>query len=49
MLMAERDRAYIKELKRRRDAEIDLMADVPGWECGTYYGIPVYKTVPDEM
>merc|ERR1711997_190414 len=49
MLMAERDRAYMKELKRRRDAEIELMEDVPGWECGTYYGIPVYKTVPDEM
>jgi hypothetical protein len=24
------------------------MADVPGWEVGTYYGEKVYKSLPDD-
>ena len=24
------------------------MANVEGWEVGTYYGEPIYKTVPQE-
>ena len=49
LLMAERDRAYIKEVKKIRDAEIELMADVEDWEVGTWWGQKVYKTVPDHM
>lgn len=47
MLCAERDREYLKQLRKNRDAETDVMAHVPGWEVGTYFGQPVYKTVPD--
>lgn len=32
MLLAERDREYLKQLRRNRDAEAELMRDVPGWE-----------------
>ena len=35
---------------RNRDAEEKLMADVEGWEVGTFYGHKVYKTLgEDEM
>lgn len=32
MLLAERDWEYLKQLRRNRDAEAELMRDVPGWE-----------------
>ncbi|XP_068622587.1 NADH dehydrogenase [ubiquinone] 1 alpha subcomplex subunit 13 [Battus philenor] len=48
MLLAERDREYLKQLRRNRDAEAELMKDVPGWEVGTYYGEPIYKLVPPD-
>ncbi|XP_041980744.1 NADH dehydrogenase [ubiquinone] 1 alpha subcomplex subunit 13 [Aricia agestis] len=48
MLLAERDREYLKQLRRNRDAEAELMKDVPGWEVGTYYGEPVYKNLPKD-
>lgn len=32
MMLAERDREYLKQLRRNRDAEAELMKDVPGWE-----------------
>ena len=47
LLQAERDRAYIKQVKANRDAEEELMADVEGWETGKWFGQPVYYTVPD--
>jgi len=46
MLIAERDRAYLKQLRINRDEEERLMANVPGWEVGTLYGTPMYKTRP---
>ncbi|KAL0820970.1 hypothetical protein ABMA28_005626 [Loxostege sticticalis] len=48
MLLAERDREYLKQLRRNRDAEAELMRDVPGWEVGTYYGERVYKRLPPD-
>ncbi|KAF9803662.1 hypothetical protein SFRURICE_003374 [Spodoptera frugiperda] len=48
MLLAERDRAYLKQLRKNRDAEAELMKDVPGWEVGTYYGEKVYKLLPPD-
>ena len=47
LMLAERDRHYIRACRNNRDAELDLMADVPEWECGTWYGQKVFKTVPD--
>lgn len=49
LLLAERDRAYIKEVKKVRDAEVDLMSDVKDWEVGTWFGEKVYKTVPENQ
>ncbi|XP_054287444.1 NADH dehydrogenase [ubiquinone] 1 alpha subcomplex subunit 13-like [Macrosteles quadrilineatus] len=44
VMFAERDRAFLKQLKVNRDLEADLMKNVEGWEVGTYYGEPIYKT-----
>ena len=49
MLLAERDRGFIKQIKANRDAEEDLMKDVEGWEVGTWYGEKVYKTCKDDL
>ena len=49
LLLAERDRGYIKQLKANRAAEEDLMKDVEGWEVGTWYGEKVYKTCKDDL
>ncbi|XP_075979395.1 NADH dehydrogenase (ubiquinone) B16.6 subunit [Anticarsia gemmatalis] len=48
MLLAERDREFLKQLRRNRDAEAELMCNVPGWEVGTYYGEKVYKLLPED-
>merc|ERR1712062_513493 len=45
MMLAERDRVFLKQCKANRDAETALMKDVPGWEVGTYYGIKLYNDV----
>lgn len=36
---------YLKQLRKNREAEDKLMKNVKGWETGTLYGEPVYKTV----
>ncbi|KAB0800737.1 hypothetical protein PPYR_06476 [Photinus pyralis] len=48
MLLAERDRVYMKQLRVNRDAEEELMKNVPGWEVGTLYGKPVYRNLPKD-
>ena len=47
MLLAERDRELLKQLRKNRAAEAELMKDVPGWEVGTWFGQPVYRTLSD--
>uniref|UniRef100_A0AC34RQU5 NADH dehydrogenase [ubiquinone] 1 alpha subcomplex subunit 13 n=1 Tax=Panagrolaimus sp. JU765 TaxID=591449 RepID=A0AC34RQU5_9BILA len=47
-LTAERDRRWIKILKKNREIENELMKDVPGWKTGTWYGEPVYFTLGDK-
>ncbi|KAL3277427.1 hypothetical protein HHI36_012775 [Cryptolaemus montrouzieri] len=47
ILVAERDREYLKQLRRNRDEEAKLMANVEGWKVGTWYGEPIYETKPD--
>ncbi|XP_012059930.1 PREDICTED: NADH dehydrogenase [ubiquinone] 1 alpha subcomplex subunit 13 [Atta cephalotes] len=41
-LLAERDRAVLKQMRRNRDIETELMKNVEGWEVGTYYGEPIF-------
>ncbi|XP_037788446.1 NADH dehydrogenase [ubiquinone] 1 alpha subcomplex subunit 13-like [Penaeus monodon] len=48
LLLAERDREFLKQLRRNRDEEEKLMAGVEGWEVGKHYGEPIYKTVPSD-
>ncbi|XP_066993771.1 NADH dehydrogenase [ubiquinone] 1 alpha subcomplex subunit 13 [Anabrus simplex] len=48
LLLAERDREYLKQLRRNRDEEAKLMENVEGWQVGTWYGEPIYKTLPED-
>jgi len=36
------------QLRKNRDEEERLMANVPGWVVGTYFGEPIYKTRPKD-
>jgi len=46
MLLAEKDRLYLKRCRELREEEERLMKDVPGWVTGTYWGEPIYFTRP---
>lgn len=48
VLLAERDREYLKQVRRNRDDEAELMKNVPGWKVGTWFGEPIYKTRPND-
>lgn len=41
-LLAERERLYLKQIRRNRDYEASLMADVPGWKVGHWHDYPLY-------
>merc|ERR1719167_848270 len=45
LMLAERDREHLKQCRRNRDAEAELIKGVEGWTVGTYYGMPIYQTV----
>ncbi|XP_022920790.1 NADH dehydrogenase [ubiquinone] 1 alpha subcomplex subunit 13 [Onthophagus taurus] len=49
LLTAERDREYLKQLRRNRDEERELMKNVDGWVVGTLYGEPIYKDDKGEL
>ncbi|XP_071522762.1 NADH dehydrogenase [ubiquinone] 1 alpha subcomplex subunit 13 [Panulirus ornatus] len=48
LLLAERDREFLKQIRKNRDEEEKLMEGVEGWEVGKYYNEPIYKTVPED-
>lgn len=48
LLHAERDREFLKQLRLNRDEEARLMKNVPGWKVGTWYGEPIFKTIPKD-
>ena len=48
LLMAERDREYLKQTLRNREEERELMKNVKGWVVGTYYGEKLYKLPENE-
>jgi NADH dehydrogenase (ubiquinone) 1 alpha subcomplex subunit 13 len=48
LLIAERDREFLKQYRINREEERELMKDVPGWVVGTWYGEPIYHTVPKD-
>jgi len=48
MLCAEKDRSYLKMLRKHRDEEARLMKDTPGWKVGTYWGEPIFFTRPKD-
>jgi NADH dehydrogenase (ubiquinone) 1 alpha subcomplex subunit 13 len=48
LLLAERDREYLKQMRRNRDEEEKLMKNVAGWQVGTWYGEPVFRTIPKD-
>jgi NADH dehydrogenase (ubiquinone) 1 alpha subcomplex subunit 13 len=48
LMLAERDREFLKQCRRNRDYETELMKDVEGWEVGTWYGHKIYKTTGEK-
>lgn len=48
IVLAERDREYLKTIRRNRDEEAKLMANVAGWKVGTWFGEPVFKTFKED-
>ena len=48
LLYAERDRSLLKQMRRVRDEESDLMKNIPGWEVGTFFGEPIFHTIPKD-
>jgi len=47
-LAAERDRLWLNHLRKLRDDERELMKNVPGWRVGTFYGEPIFFTLPPD-
>lgn len=45
MLRAESDRAMLKQIKKNRDLEAEVMKNVKGWEVGMLKKEPIYHTV----
>ncbi|XP_063972817.1 NADH dehydrogenase [ubiquinone] 1 alpha subcomplex subunit 13 isoform X2 [Diachasmimorpha longicaudata] len=43
LLLAERDRAFLKQMRANREEERELMKDYPGWVVGTYFGEPIFE------
>lgn len=37
ILVAERDRAYLKEIRHMREEETQLMKNVDGWKVNNYF------------
>eukprot|EP00095_Tigriopus_kingsejongensis_P001957 maker-scaffold594_size129171-snap-gene-0.19 protein:Tk01957 transcript:maker-scaffold594_size129171-snap-gene-0.19-mRNA-1 annotation:"nadh dehydrogenase 1 alpha subcomplex 13" len=48
LLLAERDREFLKQIRRNRDAETELMKDREGWEVGTLFGEKIYLSIPED-
>jgi len=49
LLDAESDREFLKQVRKNRDVEENLMKNVKGWKTGTLFGEPVYKTISDDV
>uniref|UniRef100_A0A5S6Q8X9 NADH dehydrogenase [ubiquinone] 1 alpha subcomplex subunit 13 n=1 Tax=Trichuris muris TaxID=70415 RepID=A0A5S6Q8X9_TRIMR len=47
-MVAERDRMWLNEVRHARDLENEVMRNVPGWTTGTWYGEPIYFTLPKD-
>merc|ERR1711890_77465 len=48
LLVAERDRMYLKEIYKNREEERELMKNVPNWKVGHWYDVPIYKSCPPD-
>lgn len=47
LVIAEKDRSLLKNLRKMREEETELMKNVEGWETGTLYGEKIYNTLPE--
>ncbi|CAH8529443.1 unnamed protein product [Schistosoma guineensis] len=41
-IIAEQERLYLKQLRKNREYEQNLMGDVAGWKIGHWFDYPVY-------
>lgn len=42
-------RRYLKEIRRNRDEEAELMKNVPDWEVGKLYNEKIFRSLPPEQ
>jgi len=42
-------RRVLKQMRRNRDEETELMKNVKNWETGTYYGEPIFFLDEDDQ
>ncbi|KAJ8304075.1 hypothetical protein KUTeg_017658 [Tegillarca granosa] len=47
LVKAEQDRLHLLQVRKNRDAEAELMKNIPDWKVGTYYGKPIYHNAPE--
>lgn len=40
---------YLRQLRRNRDEENELMKNVPGWETGKWKGEPVFHDINERF
>lgn len=48
LFLAEKDRAYLLQIRRNREAEAEFTRDWPNWEVGRWFRQPLYYTVPED-
>merc|ERR1711976_1158511 len=46
LYLADQHRLMMKQLRKNRDDEIELMKDRPDWKTGTWRGKPLYHNIP---
>ncbi|CAD5125631.1 DgyrCDS13831 [Dimorphilus gyrociliatus] len=49
LLQAERDRMFLRQMRKNRDEEVAVMKDVPGWKVGTLWGEPIFHNLAERF
>jgi len=47
LVLAEKDRAFLRQLRHNRNIERNLMQKVRDWKVGTLWGKPIFNNLPN--